>query len=125
MIDLCAAYRQVVAEIERSVASPTVARQGRGTRRAKDFIRDHLGDTLSLDQVSRIAGFTPDYFARVFKREEGMTLGRYTQQLRIERAKHLLGETAMSIEHVRKLSGFRSRTHFYRAFHKAVRQDSD
>jgi AraC family transcriptional regulator len=55
----------------------------------------------------------------VFKREEKLSLGRYTQKLRIERAKQLLGETAMSIDHVRKLAGFRSRAHFYRAFQQS------
>jgi AraC-like DNA-binding protein len=120
VMDLLTAYRQVVSEVEVALRSPTVARQDRGTRRAVEFIRDHLGESLTRGQVARVAGFASDYFARIFRREEGTSLGRYTQRLRIDRAKQLLSGTAMGVEQVRKLSGFRTRTHFHRVFKKAV-----
>ena len=53
------AYRGVVVDIERALHSPTAARQDRSTRRALRFIREHLGEPLTLPQVSRIAGFAP------------------------------------------------------------------
>jgi AraC-like DNA-binding protein len=40
--------------------------------------------------------------------------------LRVERAEQLLSGTAMRVEQVRKLSGYRTRTHFHRAFKEAT-----
>jgi AraC-like DNA-binding protein len=62
----------------------------------------------------------PDYFTRLFKREEGMSLGRYLLRLRVERAKQLLAGTPLSVEQVRKASGFRTRAYFHRTFKRAV-----
>jgi AraC-like DNA-binding protein len=118
--ELLSAYRQSVSDIERTLRHPTRARHERDTRQAIDFVREHLAEPLTLPQVARVAGFAPDYFTRLFKHKEGMSLGRYVLQLRIERAKQLLSGTPMSVEQVRKVSGFRTRAYFHRAFKKAI-----
>ena len=53
--DLVGAYRRCVADLERIVKGPTVARQDRGTRRAARFVREHIGEPLGLTQVARVA----------------------------------------------------------------------
>src|SRR6185436_13097158 len=95
---------------------PTGARHARGIHRALDFIHEHLEEPLTLAQVARIAGFAPNYFAILLKRNEGVTFARYVQRLRLEKASHLLSTTNLSVEQIQKLSGFRTRTHFHRAF---------
>jgi AraC-like DNA-binding protein len=118
--ELLGAYRQIVSDIESTLERPTRARHERGTRQAVEFLREHLAEPVTLPQVARVAGFAPDYFTRLFKREEGISLGRYLLQLRVERAKQLLAGTPLSVEQVRKASGFRTRAYFHRAFKKAV-----
>jgi len=85
-------------------------------RRALEFIREHLGDPLTLPQVSRVAGFAPGYFSKLFKRQERTTFGRYLQKVRITRAQQMLTGTALSIERIGKLCGFPNRSYFYRVF---------
>jgi AraC-like DNA-binding protein len=118
--ELLTAYRQIVSDVETTLERPTHARQERGTRQAVEFLREHLAEPLTLPQVARVAGFAPDYFTRLFKREEGVSMGRYLLQLRVERAKQLLAGTPLSVEQVRKASGFRTRAYFHRTFKKAV-----
>ncbi len=113
-------YRRVVSDIESAVAGPTQARQDRSTRRALTFMREHLGEPLTLGQVARAAGFAPDYFSRLFKRNEGMTFEHSTQQLRVERAKQVLDETSLSVDGVRQLCGFQTRNYFHKVFKQAV-----
>jgi two-component system response regulator YesN len=67
-------------------------------------MRDHLNEPLSLGQVSRVAGFAPDYFSRLLKRDHGMTFEHMLSNLRIERAKHLLTGTQLNIEGIRNLT---------------------
>ncbi|HEV8246419.1 MAG TPA: AraC family transcriptional regulator, partial [Polyangiaceae bacterium] len=112
IVELVDSYRRVVLDIESATEQPTAARHDRGTRRALDFIREHLADPITLTQVARVAGFAPNYFGNLLKRSEGVTFSRYVQGLRIEHAKKMLAETTLGIEQVQRLSGFRSRTHF-------------
>jgi AraC-like DNA-binding protein len=117
---LVASYRRAVAEIARAIEHPTHARQDKSLGRALDFIRSHLSEELSLARMSRIAGFAPSYFAKLFKQEERMTLGRYVQRQRIEHAKLMLSDSKLSIETIAYRAGFKSRTHFQRAFRLAT-----
>jgi AraC-like DNA-binding protein len=113
---LVGSYRRVVADLERIAPGKTAARQERSLRRAIKFIREHLGEPLSLKQVARIAGFAPNYFSKLLKRNEGVSFERLLLRLRIEHAKNVLAVTALSIESVAHLSGFKSRPHFQQAF---------
>jgi AraC-like DNA-binding protein len=113
---LVAAYRGVVTDIERALESPIAARQNRSTRRALRFMREHLSEPLTLAQVARVAGFAPNYFSRLLKREEGVTFERYLQTLRLEHAKYALRSTSLTVERVAQVSGFKSRTSFQRLF---------
>jgi AraC-like DNA-binding protein len=118
--DLVAAYRSVVLEMEAAISRPTPARQNRGVGRAIAFIREHLSEPLELAKVARVAGFAPSYFCALFARTQGVPFRRYVSGLRIERARHMLLTTNLSVEQVQKLSGFQTREHFHVAFKKAV-----
>ena len=118
--DLVALYRALVSDIQGTIQSPTHSRRERGTRRALAFMREHAGEPLTRAQVARAAGYAPDYFGKLFSKNEGVTFERSLQQLRIARAKQMLGGTQLSIDGVSQLSGFKSRVYFHRAFKKAV-----
>jgi two-component system response regulator YesN len=118
--ELVAAYRVVVAQLERAVESPTVARQGRSVERALAFMRDHLGEPLTLPRVAKVARFAPSHFSRLLRREQGMPFERYLGRLRLERAKHMLSTTPISVGRVAERSGFKSRTHFQQVFRKVT-----
>jgi transcriptional regulator GlxA family with amidase domain len=83
-------------------------------------MRDHLADPLTLEQVARVAGFAPDYFSRLLKRDEGLSFEACLQRIRLERSKHLLTSTRMPVGQVSQLTGFKSRTHFQQVFKRNV-----
>jgi AraC-like DNA-binding protein len=118
--DLLSAYRSAVADLTRAVKTPTTARQERSVRRGIAFIREHLGEPLTLGMVARVAGFAPAYFARLLQREEKMTFDGYLQSLRLERAKQLLAGTTLDVRRIAERSGFRSRTYFQQVFRQRV-----
>jgi AraC-like DNA-binding protein len=120
LTEVLAVYRRAVSELEAAIQSPISARHGRSIARARTFMRDHLNEPLSLAQVSRVAGFAPDYFSRLLKREHGMTFESMLSSLRIERAKHLLAGTQLNVEGIRNLTGFNSHSYFHRVFKKTV-----
>jgi len=99
---------------------PVVARQDRGTKRARAFMDEHFSEPLTLAKVARVAGFAPDYFSKLWKREEGTTFELYLQSLRVERGKQMLRGTSLSVEGIRKLCGFRTRNYFHQVFKAKV-----
>ena len=119
--ELSTAYRSVISDLEVAIVRPTEGRQDRSIRRAAAFVRDHLGDPLTLAQVSRVAGFAPRYFSKLFVHSERMTFRRYLRQVRLASAKQLLLSTTLSVDRIAKLCGFRARVHFHRAFKATFR----
>ena len=78
--ELVAQYRRLVSDVENALTAPLPARRDRGTNRALAFIRDHLGERMTLPQVARVAGFAPGYFSKLLKRREGATFEQYVQR---------------------------------------------
>ena len=60
--------------------------------------------------------FAPDYFSKLFKREQGLTPELYLKRVRLEQAKQTLGQTELSVDVIAKLCGFSSRHYFHRTF---------
>jgi AraC-like DNA-binding protein len=118
--ELVAAYRGMVAGIESALRNPTVARQERSTRRAMVYVGEHLAETLTLKQGARVAGLAPSHFARLFAKSEGVSFASYVRTQRLQRARDMLQTTALSVEQIQKLCGFRSRASFYRVFKHAI-----
>ncbi len=117
--DLLTTYRRAIADVEHAILHPRDARQERSLRRAKAFIRDHLGEPLELARVARIAGFAPGYFSRLFAQSERSTFRDYVQRQRVDRARALLESTTLRVERVGQLAGFGTRTRFHAAFRAA------
>jgi AraC-like DNA-binding protein len=119
--ELAAVYRRAIADLVHAAERPVAAAQDRSLRRAIVFIQKHVSEPLSLAEVSRVAGFAPRHFSRLFKRRERMTFEHYVRQLRVERAKDLLAGTDLSVERVGQLSGFALRPYFQRVFKQLAR----
>lgn len=85
--------------------------------RVIDHIRDHLAETLSLEQLAQVAAFSPFHFHRIFRGITRETLFGFIQRVRLERAATALihhpdeSVLAIALDH-----GFSSAATFARAF---------
>lgn len=61
------------------------------------YMRTHVQETLSLDEMAELACLSPFYFSRVFHNLIGVPPGEYLSSLRLEAAKRLLLKTSLSI----------------------------
>jgi AraC family transcriptional regulator len=91
-------------------------------RRIVDYIESHLGEVLTLDTLAGIACLSPHHLSRSFRRATGVGLHRYVVQRRIERAKHLVLESELSMAEIAWMVGFGSQAAFTRRFHQEVGQ---
>ncbi|MBA2481893.1 MAG: AraC family transcriptional regulator, partial [Planctomycetes bacterium] len=79
-------------------------------------IQQHYRELLSLDQLSELCGFTPNYLSRRFKARFGATPIVYQHRLRIQAAANLLRTTDHPIREIAVLVGYHDVHVFTRSF---------
>jgi AraC-like DNA-binding protein len=88
--------------------------------RARDLLRDWEDEPLSVIAVARASGLTRFHFIRLFKAIFGETPHQYRSRAQIEKAKHLLILSDLSITHVCMAVGFSSLGSFSALFSRRV-----
>ncbi|MCL5099397.1 MAG: helix-turn-helix domain-containing protein [Candidatus Omnitrophica bacterium] len=90
--------------------------------RAKQYIREHQANDLSLGEVARAVNTSTFYFCKMFKKATGLNFTDYLSRVRIEKAKNLLINPNLRVSEIAYEVGFQSLTHFNRVFRKMVGQ---
>lgn len=104
-------------------AAPALSKGGltpRDTRRVLAYIRDHLQDDISLEELAATVDLSTHYFTEAFRKAVGVPPYRYVLQQRVEWAKDLLLRSDMTVLSVSERSGFSSQTQFTTMFRKIV-----
>ena len=100
------------ARIELSRAGPV----DRRLRLALEFMHDNFSRELALEEIASAAYLSEYHFARLFKQITGVTPHVYIANLRLERARRLLAETAFPIIEIAAMVGYQSQSHFTKIF---------
>ncbi len=80
------------------------------------YIQEHCGEKLSLKQMGTEFNMSPKYFSVFFQRHFMKTFTDYLNYIRIEKARKLLLETELDIEHIASQTGFSGSSYFIRVF---------
>ena len=91
----------------------------RQLRTAVEFIEEHLGQEISLLDISSAVGLSPFHFARLFKQSAGVAPYQYVLKRRVEEARRLLLRGDLGIADVALKVGFSDQSHFTRHFRRA------
>lgn len=92
-------------------------------QRVLDHIERHLDDDLDLETLSRVAAFSKYHFHRQFGAFYGLSLHRYVQLARMQRAsKQLAGLPGRSITEIALGAGYEAPDAFARAFRQRFGQ---
>ena len=95
-------FRLLGGTIGRSLQKASEAKRAednRPIRQAKQYIEENYSRSLTLEEVSEMAGFAPGYFSTLFKKETGVTFLEFLQSVRMDAAKKLLvsGNEGMNV----------------------------
>ncbi len=83
------------------------------------YIHINIENHLSLDKLARDLNISVGYASDCFKKNMDISVMRYVQKVKIDRAKNLLLSTNKSILYIGILLGFYDQSHFSRTF-KAI-----
>lgn len=81
-----------------------------------NYISENCTESLTLDDISQLAGFSKYHFSRLFKQFTNVSFYHYLTMKRISIAETLLTNPQMSIMEVSQQSGFPSISAFIRMF---------
>jgi transcriptional regulator GlxA family with amidase domain len=84
------------------------------------YAREHLAETLSVEQLADVASLSPRQFSRAFRAETGQSPAKAIENLRLEAARQMLERGRLTLEQIALETGFsdprRMREAFLRAF---------
>ncbi|MFW5696558.1 MAG: AraC family transcriptional regulator [Phototrophicaceae bacterium] len=89
-------------------------------RRARTFIERHYDQPITLERISREAGFSPFHFIRLFRAVYKLTPHQYLIQCRIAKAKQLLQGDELNVTEICYAVGFESLGSFSTLFRRTV-----
>lgn len=84
--------------------------------KAISYIRSGFAEELTIADVADHAGFSTDYFNRLFREHTGFTVMEYVRFIRLSRAALLLRTTAREITDIAFACGYETHESFTRAF---------
>jgi len=87
-----------------------------GIHRAQDWLDEHFTQSVELQALANQIGMSRRTFIRRFQKATGELPSRYLQRLRIEAAKHRLGNTQDSIKTIGMGVGYRDISSFSKVF---------
>ena len=77
-----------------------------GTGPARTWALEHLAEPIGLADLARQCGMSVRTFTRRFREETGETAGAWLARARVDRARHLLESTDLSVDRIAAESGF-------------------
>lgn len=98
------------------------ARHASVLHRVTQHIEAHCHEDLRLADLARLCQLSPSYLSRIFKRETGITLQQYINQVRIEKARRLLLGSDARIVDIALALGFEDQSYFTKVFRRVAGQ---
>ena len=130
--DLCKAYNesrpadaslalfQLLRLLKKSISTDFPKSYSKITIKAINLIRRHSHEMVSLQNIASYAHTSVSTLRQIFKKETGMTIGKYMSERRVKMAKYHLMMTTSSLEYIAESCGFSSVYAFCHFFRKNV-----
>ncbi|MGW8821187.1 response regulator transcription factor [Paenibacillus lautus] len=87
-------------------------------QRIQSYIKEHLHESITREQLASFVHLNPAYLSRLFKREVGESITDYILHVRMSQAKDLILTSTIPISEVAKTFGYHNFSHFSKMFRK-------
>lgn len=86
------------------------------------WMRDHLGERLTIEVLAGQAAMSPRHFSRTFSQTVGMSPAKAVERLRLEAARERIEHSTLPVERIAASTGFHDPERMRRAFLRAFGQ---
>jgi AraC family transcriptional regulator len=112
-------------QIRYAVMRPAIPQLRNGLPRARlnrviEFIEANLDGQIGLSAMAKTAGMSAHYFCELFKQSVQLSPHQFVLRRRIDRARMLLNDPAISVLEAAVRSGFGDQSHFSKMFRRVV-----
>ena len=109
---------ELLAALPRSPDATRCAPRAAWIGAVREHLRRHYARSVSLAELSELAGVHRVHLVRGFRRALGITPGAFQRQLRLEHARRALAGSNQPIVDIALETGFASQSHLTRWFHR-------
>lgn len=88
----------------------------RYTEQCKEYIRKYYHQKICIPDITEALGVSESHLSRIFKKETGESIQKYSMHMRIERAENLLKYSEASLTEISEYLCFSSQSHFGKVF---------
>ena len=88
----------------------------RYTEQCKEYIRKYYHQKICIPDIAEALGVSESHLSRIFKKETGESIQKYSMHMRIERAENLLKYSEASLTEISEDLCFSSQSHFGKVF---------
>lgn len=88
----------------------------RYTEQCKEYIRKYYHQKICIPDIAEALGVSESHLSRIFKKETGESIQKYSMHMRIERAEKLLKYSEASLTEISEYLCFSSQSHFGKVF---------
>ena len=88
--------------------------------RCLSYIHENYAHDFPVEALAKTAYVSPSYLFRIFRRKMGVTPMHYRNMVRVEKAKLLLLQRALTMEDISERVGFEDVKYFSRVFKKQI-----
>lgn len=85
-----------------------------------NYVEAHYQETLTLQDIAEVSGYSSFYFTKFFKKNTGKTFLTFLNEYRIDKAKWLLINSDLPVSEIITQTGFESDKTFYRLFKNSM-----
>ncbi|MDR1059974.1 MAG: helix-turn-helix domain-containing protein [Clostridiales bacterium] len=86
--------------------------------KALGYVRQHYAEKITLDDLAERVYLSSGYLGKILKNEIGMSFTDFLNSTRIEKSKHLLDDSTLSLAEISTLTGFSDQSYFTKVFQK-------
>lgn len=83
---------------------------------AQKYIKLHLHQKITLEEVADRLYLNSSYFSRLFKKETGENFTEYVTRMKMEKAKELMNETNHTVDIIAEMLGYDNKGYFVKLF---------
>jgi len=85
-----------------------------------EFLNQNYTNDISANDLAQYMHLNPGYLSKVFKRETGITVTKYINNLRIQKSRQMLESGNYSISEIAAATGFHDYFYFLKTFKKII-----